>query len=177
MTGKTRRVAILLGTSALALVGVRAADDALAIQHAECPFFGASHDQIVQASLRGFRDGQLARIAGRIPTHEQALSALTESVANSLAAPPPGTRTGAAADPASSNTIDRYLFPAMAKANVAPAPPTTDWEFIRRVTLDLTGRIPTPDQVTVFIANTSPTKRADYVDTLLGSSQWLDKWT
>ena len=41
-------------------------------------------------------------------------------------------------------TIDRYLFGAMQSANVAPAAPTNDFEFIRRVTLDLTGRIPPP---------------------------------
>src|SRR5271165_2322045 len=176
--GNIQRIATFLGISALALVGVRAGDDALSIQHADCPFFGPSHDKIVQASLRGFRNGQMVRIAGALPaTHERALSALTDSVTSALAAPPPGTRTGNLDDPATSNTIDRYLFPAMAQANVQPAPLTTDWEFVRRVTLDLTGRIPTPAQVTAFIANTSTPKRADYIESLLASPQWLDKWT
>jgi len=176
--GNLRRVATFLGISAVALMGVRAADDALSFQDADCPFYGTSHDKIVQASLRGFRNGQLVRVAGALPAaHERALSALTDSVTSALATPPPGTRTGDLNDPATSNTIDRYLFPAMAQANVQPAPLTTDWEFIRRVTLDLTGRIPTPAAVTAFIANTSTTKRADYIESLLASPEWLDKWT
>jgi hypothetical protein len=65
----------------------------------------------------------------------------------------------------------------MAQANVTPAPPTTDYEFVRRVTLDLTGRIPTTTQVSAFIADTSSTKRADYIESLLASPLWLDKWT
>jgi hypothetical protein len=182
MTGKTRRVAIFLGISAAALIGVRAADQTLsddksAFQDADCPFYGPNHDKIVQASLRGFRNGQPVRIAGALPlVHERALSSLTDSVTSALATPP-GTRSGSIADPATASTIDRYLFPAMAQANVVPAPLTTDWEFVRRVTLDLTGRIPTTSQVTSFVANTSTTKRADYIESLLSSSQWLDKWT
>ena len=176
---RTRPVAIFLGISALALMGVRAADDALSIQHADCPFFGASHDKIVQGSMRGFRGGKLVEVPGSQSTlRDFAASKLTEAVVSSLgAAPPPGTRTGTIVDPATSNTIDRYLFPAMAQANVTPAPPTTDYEFVRRVTLDLAGHIPTAAQVTAFVANTSATKRADYIETLLASPQWADKWT
>jgi hypothetical protein len=60
---------------------------------------------------------------------------------------------------------------------VRPAPKTTDWEFIRRVTLDLTGRIPQPGRVLSFVADTSPGKRAGLIDELLASPQWVDKWT
>src|SRR5271166_5865957 len=102
--GKTKRVVTFLGISALALMSVRAADDALSIHDADCPFFGASHDKLVQASLRGFRNGQMVRVAGALPAaHERALSALTDSVTSALAAPPPGTRTGNLDDPATSN--------------------------------------------------------------------------
>ena len=58
-----------------------------------------------------------------------------------------------------------------------PAPKTTDWEFIRRVTLDLTGRIPTPDRVLSFVADTTPDKRAKLIDELLAKPEWVDKWT
>jgi len=51
----------------------------------------------------------------------------------------------------------------MQNAGVTPAPPTSDYEFIRRITLDLTGRIPTPDRVTAFIADNSSDKRARLV--------------
>jgi hypothetical protein len=75
------------------------------------------------------------------------------------------------------DTIDAYIFADLAVNSIQPAPPTTDWEFIRRVTLDLTGRIPDPDRVLSFVADSSPDKRAKLVDELLASQAWVDKWT
>ena len=60
---------------------------------------------------------------------------------------------------------------------MAPAPPTTDFEFVRRVTLDLTGRIPTAAAVTSFVNDTTSDKRQKLVDTLMASPEWVDKWT
>ena len=48
---------------------------------------------------------------------------------------------------------------------------TTDWEFIRRVTLDLTGRIPDPARVLSFVADTTPTKRAALIEELLAKPE------
>jgi hypothetical protein len=60
------RVLTGLGVLAgLTVAGVLAADEVLQVNHSDCPFFGASHDKIVQASLRGFKDGKLVSIAGR----------------------------------------------------------------------------------------------------------------
>jgi hypothetical protein len=170
---RSRSIVVLVGVSALVLVGARAADDELPIEHADCPFFGPDHDRFLKGSLRGFRNGKLVRGPGR----RFAASALTEAVTSSMPPPPPGTRTGSLIDPATSNTIDRYLFQAMAEANVKPAPATTDFEFARRVTLDLTGHIPTVDQLSNFINDSSSDKRSKYIESLLSSSQWLDKWT
>src|SRR6202795_3208866 len=168
-----RTITAFLGVSTLGLVGVLASDETpLQIQHAECTFFGPNHDKFVQAAAHGFRNG---RPVGPKPDYKA--SALTEAVAASLPPPPPGTRTGTLIDPATSNTIDRYLFQAMAQANVTPAPPTTDFEFVRRVTLDLNGRIPTAAQVTSFVNDTSSNKRSKYIETLLASPEWADKWT
>ncbi|HYL38710.1 MAG TPA: DUF1549 domain-containing protein [Bryobacteraceae bacterium] len=170
-----RSIAMFLGVAAVALLGVRAADDTLAIEHADCPFFGPSHDKIVQASLRGFRSGKLVRVAGQQAARDFAASTLTETVASSLAAAPSGTQPHF--DPATAGTIDSYLFPAMAAANVTPAPLTTDAEFARRVSLDLTGRIPDVNQLAAFLADSSPNKRSNYIESLLASPQWVDKWT
>ena len=176
----TRSIAFLLGISGLTLMGLLGADYAadrldskLQIQHAECTFFGARHDHFADSGKRGFRGGQVVDFTQRAI----AASAATDAVASALPPPPPGTRTGSLIDPATTNTIDRYLFQAMADAGVSPAPGTTDYEFIRRVSLDLTGRIPTASQVSSFIADTSPDKRSKYVESLLSSPQWVDKWT
>src|SRR5581483_1533759 len=57
----------------------------------------------------------------------------------------------------------------MSADGVAPAPLTTDAEFIRRVCLDLTGRIPQPEKVVSFLNDPSTTKRARLVEELLAS--------
>ncbi len=58
-----------------------------------------------------------------------------------------------------------------------PADSANDFEFMRRITLDLTGRIPTQDKLLSFVADTSSDKRAKLIDELLQSPEWVDKWT
>ncbi len=43
------------------------------------------------------------------------------------------------------NRIDRFVDGQLSKLNLPASPPADDWHFVRRVTLDLTGRLPTPD--------------------------------
>lgn len=88
--------------------------------------------------------------------------------------------TTAAVQPAASSytaTIDRNIFGELERQGVKPAAKSTDAEFIRRVTLDLTGRIPTRDRLLAFLADETPDKRARLVEELLSSSQFVDKWT
>jgi hypothetical protein len=65
----------------------------------------------------------------------------------------------------------------MAAARIASAPLASDWEFLRRVMLDLTGRIPSADEVEAFLADTNPSKRDLKVDSLIGTPEFIDKWT
>ena len=74
------------------------------------------------------------------------------------------------------NLIDNSIFDRMAKAGIASSPLATDGEFLRRVTLDLTGRIPSAGQVQIFLADTNPSKRDLLVDSLIGSPEFVDKW-
>jgi hypothetical protein len=110
--------------------------------------------------------------------HQAAVTAMTTLVASEL--PRSTARLTPPAQPraqAGGNDIDSYIFAALQAAGVTPAPATTDYEFIRRATLDLTGRIPTPARVQSFVADTTPTKRAALVDELLARPEWIDKWT
>lgn len=75
------------------------------------------------------------------------------------------------------NYVDDFLFHKMAADGVLPAPLTNDTEFLRRVTLDLTGRIPTPDEVRAFLADTRPDKRSKKIDALLSSDAFVDSFT
>ncbi len=75
------------------------------------------------------------------------------------------------------NFIDTILFDKMAKDSVMSASITSDSEFVRRVYLDLTGRIPSADAVTNFLKDTNANKRDALVDSLIGTPEFIDKWT
>ncbi len=75
------------------------------------------------------------------------------------------------------NFVDDLIFDKMQSAGVESAPNCTDEEFIRRIYLDLTGRIPSPTDVTNFLKDQTPNKRDILVDSLINSSEFVDKWT
>ena len=75
------------------------------------------------------------------------------------------------------NFIDEEVFGTLAAKNVPSAAMSTDEEFVRRVTLDLTGKLPAPADIRAFVASDSTTKRDDWIDKLLGSPAYVDKWT
>jgi len=138
-----------------------------AVSHPECSYFGADHDKVTKAALKG--------VGRSLNTHP--LSDLTTQVIRAMSYVPPGSPTYSYGASHQAGSIDSYIWADFQKNGITPAPPTTDWEFVRRVTLDLTGRIPTPAVVTAFVNDTTPTKRAAYIETLLASPQWVDKWT
>ena len=74
------------------------------------------------------------------------------------------------------NFIDQRIFGRMRRDGVPHAPLSSDYEFLRRVMLDLTGRIPSPDEVRAFAADSNPDKRDKLIDSLLGSEAYVDKW-
>ena len=74
------------------------------------------------------------------------------------------------------NFIDEHIFGKMEHDGVPAAPLASDLEFLRRISLDLTGRIPTPEETRAFLADTDPAKRDKLVDKLLDSDAFVDKW-
>ena len=75
------------------------------------------------------------------------------------------------------NLIDEHIFGKMEADGIPHAPLANDTDFIRRVYLDLTARIPTPEEVREFVASTDPDKRDKLVDSLIGSKPYLARWT
>jgi len=65
--------------------------------------------------------------------------------------------------------IDQHVDAAITAAGVSPAPPADDATLVRRLTLDLVGRIPTPAEADAFVTSADPDKRAKLVDRLLAS--------
>jgi hypothetical protein len=72
--------------------------------------------------------------------------------------------------------IDRLIAHELQANNITPAPLTTDEQFVRRVTLDLTGHLPVPADVTEFVADRDPNKRAKLIDKLLDSDEYAQHW-
>lgn len=79
-------------------------------------------------------------------------------------------------DIACRNFIDKHLFAVMHRDKIPHAVLTGDYTFLRRVHLDLTGRIPTPDQIATFVSDNATNKRDREIDRLLDSDAWVDKW-
>ena len=103
------------------------------------------------------------------------LSALTEAVAQYIN--PVIIRSAPLLPAPRNNFIDEHIFARIEAAGIEPAPFSSDTEFLRRVTLDLTGRIPSSDEVTDFIEDSSSSKRDVLIDSLIASSAFIDKWT
>src|SRR5262245_40925430 len=78
--------------------------------------------------------------------------------------------------PLAPGELDRLVNDQLKKANVEPAKHTTDEQFIRRAWLDLTGRLPMPADITEFLADKSPNKRAQLIDRLLETDDFARHW-
>jgi hypothetical protein len=65
--------------------------------------------------------------------------------------------------------VDHYLDAALAAAKVRPVPPAEDAALLRRLTLDLVGRIPTPAEVQEYLASSDPQKKVKLVDRLMAT--------
>jgi hypothetical protein len=68
--------------------------------------------------------------------------------------------------------IDRLSAEKWKKLGLLPSPAADDATFIRRVTVDLCGRLPTPDETRVYVADTAADKRVKLVDRLLASPDY-----
>jgi hypothetical protein len=82
--------------------------------------------------------------------------------------------------PPPSNFIDQHVFAKLQQLGIPPSELCTDSEFLRRVTIDITGTLPTPAEVERFLADRDPAKRARWVDELLNrpayASYFALKW-
>lgn len=106
-----------------------------------------------------------------------AVSQLTERVTASHELRNPSLKRLAVSDVPRVNFVDDEIFGAMQAAGITPAPLSGDAEFLRRVTLDLTGRIPDFATVGSFLADTTPDKRDRKIDELLSSDAFVDRWS
>jgi len=76
--------------------------------------------------------------------------------------------------------IDDFVFGKLKQLGIQPANPCSDAVFVRRVYLDVIGTLPTADEVTAFMGDNDPKKRATLIDRLLERDEFADylgmKW-
>jgi hypothetical protein len=150
----------------LSFSGILAAQDTVPEQ-ADCPFFGPQRERFYTDVYR--------KHSGMVDPHR--LSTTTAAFAEAMGFVPGGSRTYNYDASHKSGSIDAYIFADFQAKGITPAPKSSDWEFIRRVTLDLTGRIPAPDSVLRFVDDTAKDKRAKLVEELIARPEFIDKWT
>src|SRR5687767_12716147 len=77
---------------------------------------------------------------------------------------------------ACSKPMQSQSLPAALPAPAASVPQADDATWLRRVTLDLVGRIPTLGEVRGFLADRDPARRTKVVDRLLASDDYAEHW-
>jgi hypothetical protein len=75
------------------------------------------------------------------------------------------------------DVIDRRISERWEAEGLRPAPSADDYEYFRRLSLDLRGVIPTPDEIRTFAADTDPAKREKTVDAWLKSEAFATWWS
>ena len=73
--------------------------------------------------------------------------------------------------------IDSEILKLLSTLRLPVSPTADDATFLRRVTLDLTGRLPTLERTTAFFSDINNNKRETLVDTLLESDEFTEYWT
>jgi hypothetical protein len=72
--------------------------------------------------------------------------------------------------------IDRLVTRKLARLGVVPSGLSSDEDFLRRVSLDIIGTLPTPAEQVAFLADPSPDKRQRKINELLESPAYADWW-
>ncbi len=72
--------------------------------------------------------------------------------------------------------IDRFIIAKLAEKNLQPSPPADRRTLLRRVTYDLTGLPPTPEEVEAFVNDKAPNAYEKLVDRLLSSPRYGEQW-
>jgi cytochrome c553 len=72
--------------------------------------------------------------------------------------------------------VDYFVLARLQEVGLSPSPPADKRTLLRRVTFDLTGLPPTPEEIVSFLADSSPQAFAKVVDRLLASPHYGERW-
>jgi hypothetical protein len=79
-------------------------------------------------------------------------------------------------DVPANNYIDELVYDKLKRLRIQPSELCSDSEFIRRVSLDVCGVLPTSEETEQFLADTDPAKREKLVDKLLARKEFVELW-
>lgn len=74
------------------------------------------------------------------------------------------------------NYVDELVEAKLDNLRIEPSGMATDAVFLRRVTIDIAGMLPTPDEIAAFVADESPDKRSRKIDELLQREEFSQIW-
>ena len=79
-------------------------------------------------------------------------------------------------DVPANNYVDELVFEKLKRLRIQPSDLCSDTEFIRRVSLDICGMLPTSEEIEQFVADADPAKREKLVDKLLERKEFVELW-
>lgn len=74
------------------------------------------------------------------------------------------------------NYVDELVNAKLKKLRIAPSGVCGDETFLRRIYLDLTGALPTPEEYAAFMASADPEKRNKVIDELVNRKEFTELW-
>lgn len=141
-------------------------------------------EDVTALALYSSNDDAVADVdkAGLVTTRDRGLTSIMvrysgQAVAARIAVPF-GETAIAANDFTPRNFIDEKVLAELRWLRLPPSPLSDDAEFLRRVHLDLIGRLPEPEEVQEFLQKpASDKKRQHVIDSLLAREEFVDFWT
>jgi hypothetical protein len=122
---------------------------------------GVTQEGVVTAAARGE-----AFVMARFDTHTVGSQFITLPKGLEFAWP----------NPPENNYVDEFVHAKLRKLRIVPSELCSDEEFLRRVTIDVVGMLPTPEEYTAFLSDTDPNKREKLVDELLERKEFVELW-
>jgi hypothetical protein len=123
------------------------------------------------AQLRTIDQAERAEVSQRERDHWSERHKYAREHSPAIAAPP-----ALADETAVFNNIDRYIKASLIAAGQQPRPLVDEFAFLRRLALDTTGLIPSPEQISRFLNDPRESRRQLAIDRFLADSGWADHW-
>jgi hypothetical protein len=125
-------------------------------------------DAVADVSLDG-------KVRGLLPGDTAVVASYNGRLASARVSVPTGRAVTVPQVP-ECDVIDREVFGKLRSLGVAPSRPASDAEFLRRVTLDVIGTLPSPQEVVAFLGDGAMDKRSKKIDELLTHPMHAALW-